>query len=310
MSQFTVSQPSWPISPEQHVTHSLSNKPKSLPQLYHDAKLLGLKIPDRESSSTQSIGQSQQESGVMGGTDSRRQSTISSPSGEQLVVYSPVRSDESFGRDAGGQFKPVPVLMLSNPDIVLNPPQIDHSQAMARANYPYADPYYGGIYSAYGPQTAVQPLMVGISPVRVPLPLELSEDGPIYVNAKQYHGILRRRQSRAKLEAQNKLVKARKPYLHESRHLHALNRVRGVGGRFLSKKELQQLDSASANSPRCISGSNATRDFENLGSGLSGFSFQQADDRFSGFSLHMGGSMQNNGGLMCSGKQHNAPVVR
>lgn len=49
-----------------------------------------------------------------------------------------------------------------------------------------------------------------IAPARVPLPLDVAEDGPIYVNAKQYHGILRRRQSRARLEAQNKLVKARK----------------------------------------------------------------------------------------------------
>lgn len=56
----------------------------------------------------------------------------------------------------------------------------------------------------------IQPPMVGITPPRVPLPLDLQEDGPIYVNAKQYHGILRRRQSRAKLEAQNKLLKARK----------------------------------------------------------------------------------------------------
>ena len=50
----------------------------------------------------------------------------------------------------------------------------------------------------------------GGTSARIPLPLELAENEPIYVNPKQYHGILRRRQFRAKLEAQNKLVKARK----------------------------------------------------------------------------------------------------
>ncbi|RYR71463.1 hypothetical protein Ahy_A02g005726 [Arachis hypogaea] len=64
--------------------------------------------------------------------------------------------------------------------------------------YPYMDQFYG-LFSAYAPQIRFGLMMLPLN--------KTSDDGPTYVNAKQYHGIIRRRQSRAKAVLANKLIK-------------------------------------------------------------------------------------------------------
>ncbi|KAL4332469.1 hypothetical protein GQ457_07G031060 [Hibiscus cannabinus] len=97
-----------------------------------------------------------------------------------VVVF----SRGGFASDAGTQ------------DYVYPPTQVDYSKSISLIPLHYAEPYFDGVATtAYGSQAMSQQIhhahMMAMLPTRVPLPLDLKEDEPIYVNAKQYHAILR-----------------------------------------------------------------------------------------------------------------------
>ncbi|KAH7328843.1 CCAAT-binding complex subunit HAP2 [Stachybotrys elegans] len=94
------------------------------------------------------------------------------------------------------------------------------------------------------------------------------EESPLYVNAKQFHRILKRRVARQRLEEQLRLTsKGRKPYLHESRHNHAMRRPRGPGGRFLTAEEVAAMerDAKGGDDPKADAGSTSTASVSSSG---------------------------------------------
>ncbi|KAE8710435.1 Nuclear transcription factor Y subunit A-3, putative isoform 4 [Hibiscus syriacus] len=279
LSHLSVSPPCW-SSNEQRIAESLpqniSLKVETQSQLYHHVKHLDLQLPDQESRSVQAIDKAPCEVGVIGATKSQ---CNPSQSGQ----------DGSCGKDTEGQVKPV--FLVNNPSTLLNPslPSYNHSMAYAQNAYVYADTYIGGIFTPYGPQAFAH--LGGSAPARIPLPLELAEDEPIYVNPKQY-GIL----------GGGNIVQSSR---HKTNSL-KIERVRGSGGRFLSKKKLQQSD------VNCTNGKNSRTELkaEYKGSSTSCSDISSASHHNGNFHLpeHRFSDVPPVVGSMCDGTRHGTSV--
>lgn len=72
-----------------------------------------------------------------------------------------------------------------------------------------------------------------------------AQEEPQFVNAKQFHRILKRRAAR-KLQGEFRPTfhqsSQGRQYIYKSRHKHAMRRPRGPGGRFLTTEEVEQME--------------------------------------------------------------------
>ncbi|KAG8095517.1 hypothetical protein GUJ93_ZPchr0012g20412 [Zizania palustris] len=147
------------------------------------------------------------------------------------IAFPPTGKPDGFG-------EALPNLSIVNLGANNAHPQPAHSQPLNFQAFPYvspAGPFYIGSDTSNSshPMNHLQTVGTEKTPL-LPLPTEQADEEPIYVNAKQYHAILRRRKRRKISGPEDETTAVQKRIDFESRQKQAKMRTRGAGGRFMS----------------------------------------------------------------------------
>ncbi|EDR29826.1 hypothetical protein, conserved [Entamoeba dispar SAW760] len=106
--------------------------------------------------------------------------------------------------------------------------------------------------SSYISSYSKEPTFVGFPKNTIHWPASDVLKKYIFVNDKQFNRIIKRRSERHNLESQKSISSPsnKQKFKYESRHLHAMKRQRGEGGRFCSKKKIEQSQVSDTTSPQ------------------------------------------------------------